>query len=386
MIRVAHMLYSYLPVTQNWIYTQLQCNRSCDHTVISLTEENPAQFPWKFRYAAFARGSVIDRIRLPLARYWVLQPDRFLESAIGKVRPDIIHGHFAHESWRILATARRAGVPLVTTFYGLDVEKLPLRRFWKRRYPELFSCGSGFIVEGPFMGKKLAAAGCPEERIHIVSIGVDRTLFEPPRSALPFAGSDAPIRILFTGLHREKKGPIDAAIVFCEAAKSDPRLTLHCIGDGRYGPAVRRVLERQGLLDRATFHGLLTFEKYRTVLAESDIVLAPSCQAADGDCEGGAPVVCIEAQMAGKPVVATRHCDIPYVVKHGETGLLSDEHDTAALTRDLLRLAGTADLRRRMGEAGRTHALQQHDSRRQGEKIAAVYRSVLGATKDGAHD
>ena len=293
MIRVAHMLYSYLPVTQNWIHTQLRCNRSCEHTVISLTRENIAHFPWESHYTAFARGSAVGRLRLLLARYWLLQPRRFLESIVEKMHPDIIHGHFAHESWRILATARRAGIPLVTTFYGLDVEKLPRRRFWKRRYPQLFSYGSGFIVEGPFMGEKLAAAGCPQERIHIVSIGVDHTLFEPSRSEPPSGGSNDSVRILFTGLSREKKGPIDAATVFCEAAKSDPRLTLHCIGDGRYGTVVRRILERQGLLGRATFHGSIPFEKYRALLAASDIVLAPSCHAADGDCE--------ETQVRPKP-------------------------------------------------------------------------------------
>ncbi|MBN1576144.1 MAG: glycosyltransferase family 4 protein [Chitinispirillaceae bacterium] len=387
-MRVTHIVYSFLPVTQNWIYTQLRCNTLCDHAVISLTEENLPQFPWKPRCTAFAPRSPVNLLRLLLARYWIVQPDRFFQSSIAKTRPDVLHGHFAHESWRILAHARGARLPLVTTFYGLDVDKLARRRFWKKRFRLLFSYGSCFMVEGPFMGKRLHAIGCPEEKIRIVSIGVDDALYcQPPRHASS-GGSDESVRVLFTGLSREKKGPVDAAAVFCKAAKTDRRLTLHCVGDGRYRPAVRRLLHRAGLLHRVTLHGYLPFEQYRELLASCDIVLAPSCYAADGDCEGGAPVVCIEAQVAGKPVVGTRHCDIPHVVVHGETGLLSGEHDTDAMARDLLLLTDSAEMRRRMGKAGMIHAVQQHAISRQVEKVTAIYRSAAGAMIDGtaAHD
>ncbi|MBN1308779.1 MAG: glycosyltransferase family 4 protein [Chitinispirillaceae bacterium] len=376
-MRIAHIIYSFLPVTQNWIHTQLRCNTACDHVVVSLMEENPEQFPWEPRYTAFSPLSPVTTLRLLLARYWIAQPERFFQWAIATARPAVIHGHFAPESCRILTHARRERLPLVTTFYGLDVDKLARRRFWKKRYRPLFSYGSFFIVEGPFMGKRLRAIGCPEEKIRIVPIGVDGDLYRRTSGRAPSGAGDDSVKVLFTGLNREKKGPMDAAAVFCTAAKKDRRLTLHCVGDGRYRGAVERLLLRAGLLHRATFYGYLPFEKYRALLASSDIVLAPSRYAADGDCEGGAPVVCIEAQVAGKPVVATRHCDIPYVVPHGETGLLSGERDTEAMARDLLRLAQDDGLRRRMGEAGKRHASSRHSVTRQVEGINAVYRSAM---------
>ncbi len=51
----------------------------------------------------------------------------------------------------------------------------------------------------------------------------------------------------------------------------------------------------------------------------------------DMDCEGGAPVVLLDAQATGMPVISTTHCDIPDEVVHGETGLLSPEKDVGAL-------------------------------------------------------
>lgn len=375
--RAAHVVYSYLPVTQNWIYSQIRCNRSYTHSVISLTEEGSGQFPWEPRYIAFPPGKMLNRLRLKLAFYWIRQPHAFFRSTVAKVRPDIIHGHFSTESWRVLPAARHLNVPLVTTFYGLDVDKLFRRRFWKRRYPELFGYGSRFFVEGPFMAERLAAIGCPGEKITVVSLGVDRDLYGSRKR--PEAG--APVRILFVGLSREKKGASDAAEIFIHAVKEQRELELHIVGDGSCRSKLERMFAAAGVRGNVTFYGLVSFDRYREILAASDILLVPSCHAADGDSEGGAPVVCIEAQVAGLPVVGTRHCDIPHVVIDGSTGLLSGEHDTGAMTRDLLRLTGDTRLRRKMGDAGSAHASAQHDIHRQVEKIAEVYDEVIAMNR-----
>ena len=374
---VAHSVYSWLPVTQNWIYTQLRRNRSFDHAVISMTAEGEEQFPVDARHTAFGK-SAADRIGLFMARYWIRQPSSFYRRLIPKLAPAIIHGHFSTESWRILPYARHAGIPLVTTFYGLDVDKLPRRRYWKKRYKELFAYGSRFMVEGPYMGGRLEAAGCPADKIRIVALGIDRTMYRSTsRPAVP--GTDDPVRVLFAGLSREKKGPFDAAAVFIAAAREEPRLELHLVGDGRYRRQVQRMLHRAGMPHRAVFHGMIPFDRYRALLSECDILLAPSRHADDGDCEGGAPVVCIEAQAAGIPVVGTRHCDIPFVVEHGKTGLLAGEGDRTALCGHLLELARNRELRLALGGQGKKHIALQHDGAAQVGKIAAIYNEVLNA-------
>ncbi len=382
-IKVAHIVYSYLPVTQNWIYSQLRWNRVCDHWALSLTEENPDRFPWEKRRTAFPSRTPGDRLGLLMARFWIRQPERFFASSIGQIGPDIIHGHFSTESWRILAHARNARIPLVTTFYGLDVDKLPRRRYWKIRNPVLFRYGALFFAEGPFMGRRLEAIGCPGEKVKIVPLGIDLDLYR--HSSIPEERSRSRrVRVLFVGLNREKKGPLDAAAVFAAALAEYPSMELHIVGVGSYRAGVERVLSKSGSLHRAVFHGALTFDAYLDVLKMCDLLLAPSCSAADGDCEGGAPVVCIEAQAAGMPVIGTRHCDIPFVVRHRITGLLSEEHDVASMARDLALLARDSDLRRTMGEKARGHAAAQHDITLQVEKVTSAYESVLRREESGS--
>ena len=73
---------------------------------------------------------------------------------------------------------------------------------------------------------------------------------------------------------------------------------------------------------------------------------------------------------------STTHCDIPSVVKHGETGLLAEEHDIEGLARHLRTLARNPDRWAVFGAAARRHVEAEYDLVKQGEALAAVYRSI----------
>lgn len=375
---ILHQIYSYLPVTQNWVYPQITLNNACNHAVVSLTEEHPEQFPVDTRYTAYVKNRLIDRIGLLLARYWVSQPVSFFQSVLLQVKPDLVHGHFATESYRILSCCISSKIPLVTTFYGLDVDKLSRRRNWKKRYKSLFASGALFFAEGPFMARQIERLGCPAEKIKVIPIGVDVEKY--PRGMR--SSYDGSVRIIFVGLNREKKGALDAAEIFSRAALQNKQLHLEVIGDGKYKQPMIEKFRTASLLSQVTFHGQCSVEKYRDILSRCDLLLAPSFQAADGDSEGGAPVVCIEAQMGGIPVIGTRHCDIPFVVEHEKSGLLSAEHDVASMTSDLCALACNNDLRHEMGHWARQRALQQHDSRKIIKRINEHYRKVIPFLQD----
>ena len=381
-LTVAHMIHDWLPVTQNWVYNQLVFNTESTHLVVSLFIRPDHRFPFDRVYASCSGTGLNSRCKLLLSRFWLWQPHAFFRSVIVQEKPQIIHGHFSTESWRIFNVAQSLCLPLVTTFYGLDVNKLPRRHFWKKRYPILFQYGNAFVVEGPYMGKRLVELGCPSEKVQVIHIGVDIEKVRLYRDTGK-KGADQPVRILFTGLEREKKGASDAAEVFCRAARETPHIELHLIGDGPFRVPVMEILKKHGCESKARFHGYIEVQRYLQLLNKSDIVLAPSCTARDGDTEGGAPVVCIEAQAAEKPVVGTLHCDIPEIVRHGESGLLCQEHDLDSLTSNLLKLIRDRQLRERMGKKGYEHVLRQHDIRKQARVLQRLYCSVLDHHNSG---
>jgi colanic acid/amylovoran biosynthesis glycosyltransferase len=372
-ITILHLSHSFLPVTQNWIYSQLQNLPECRSLVLCRFTENGKTFPWPDVYAAYPRPGINRATGLAFSRLTASYAPGLGRSVIEREHPQILHGHFAFESWRNIGLVRASNIPLVTTFYGFDVDKLPRRAVWRRRYARLFHEGAAFITEGQFMAGRLRDLGCPNEKIRVVKIGIDLDRIKPREPAKP----DSVVNVLFVGLSREKKGPLDAAAAFARAGREYPGMVLHLVGDGAYRARAAELLKEAGMLDKACFHGMLPYEAFLNLLGKSDILLAPSVTAADGDTEGGAPVSVIEALAAAIPVVATSHCDIPNIVNHGTTGLLSKEHDIAGIAAHLGMLAGNPAMRFSMGRAGRLYAEKEHDIRMQAAKIRTVYEEVL---------
>lgn len=99
----------------------------------------------------------------------------------------------------------------------------------------------------------------------------------------------------------------------------------------------------------------------------------------------GLPKALLEAAASGRPMVAT---DVPgcrEVVRHGETGLLVPPRDPAALADALARLAGDAELRRRLGASARRLVEERFGEAAIAQSIVSLYRDMLAhaAAKDG---
>jgi glycosyltransferase involved in cell wall biosynthesis len=90
----------------------------------------------------------------------------------------------------------------------------------------------------------------------------------------------------------------------------------------------------------------------------------------------GFGIVLLEAMLARLPIVATRASAIPEIVVEGETGLLAEPGDAAAIARGLDELLAAADLRARFGEAGRRRALSEFSVARMVERTIAVYEGA----------
>ena len=73
----------------------------------------------------------------------------------------------------------------------------------------------------------------------------------------------------------------------------------------------------------------------------------------------GSSLVTLEAMAHGLPVVATRAGGIPDKVAEGETGQLVEPADVHALAVAIGAMARSPEVRRNMGEAGRTRALER---------------------------
>jgi colanic acid/amylovoran biosynthesis glycosyltransferase len=245
---------------------------------------------------------------------------------------------------------------------------------WRARYADLFAVGDRFLVEARGMGEHLVALGCPREKLHLQRIAIDLSL-------VPFrerSGHSGPVRLLFCGRFSEKKGLLDALRAVAAARDRGVDLIFQIVGDGELREAVEQTVRECRL---ETVVRLLGMRPYPDVLSEldaADLFLAPSRTAADGDTEGGAPTILLEAQAAGLPILSTRHADIPEVVAEGESALLVSEGDWRALADDLTQLSRTPERWAEMGRAGHAHVAKAHDIRVEARRLEELYLALAG--------
>lgn len=380
---VVHSFPVWLPRTQTWMHNQVRfLPGDIEAHVVCETTENLDQFGLPRIHSLAAeprwRRSVDYRLRsLGLRRH-----SGFLAAKAREVHARILHSHFGNVGWRDMGAARAAGVRHVVSFYGYDASYLPAREpAWRNRYRELFARADRVLCEGPHMGRCVESLGCPAEKIRVHHLGVrlDGIPFAP-RVLKP----GETLRVLVAASFQEKKG-IPYAVEALGRFSRDPSVELTIVGDANEEERSRaekgRILEsieRHGMKARTRMTGYCSHAALFEEAFRHHVFLSPSVTARDGDAEGGAPVTLTEMAATGMPVVATRHCDIPEIVRDGETGLLAPERDVDALASRLRWLAAHPGDWERLARAARRHLEAEYDAGRQGERLAGIYRELAG--------
>jgi phosphatidylinositol alpha-1,6-mannosyltransferase len=127
-------------------------------------------------------------------------------------------------------------------------------------------------------------------------------------------------------------------------------------GTGPEEGRLRRLVEALGVRDRVLFTGHVPDEDLPGLYAACDVFVMPSRALGARDGIEGFGTVFLEAGACAKPVIGGWSGGVSEAVEDGVTGLLVDPHDPEALAEALRRLLRDPELRRRMGEAGRTRA------------------------------
>ncbi|WP_320195798.1 glycosyltransferase family 4 protein [Agrobacterium rosae] len=141
--------------------------------------------------------------------------------------------------------------------------------------------------------------------------------------------------------------------------------TLDIIGDGPERETVHRTF---GAIDRSRliWHGERNTADIANILSHASIYVWPG----HGEAYG---LAYLEAQAAGLPVVAERIAGVPEVVRHGETGILTEPGDTGGYADALASLMTDDDMRRSMAETARRFATTERSL----ENAAATLNTIL---------
>jgi colanic acid/amylovoran biosynthesis glycosyltransferase len=292
--------------------------------------------------------------------YGLTRHSAAFHAALRSGRFDLVHGHFGTGSCYALPYVARSNLPLLVTFHGYDVPLLRSRgRWWPQNWPyallapELLRRMTLGLCASQELFDLLVSYGVPAERLRLYQLGIDLSRFRRGvRGATP--------RVLMVGRFVEKKGFEYGLRAFAACRAQGLLASLVLVGTGEREPELRRLAAELALGDAVRFAGVLSSAEVAALMADSDVLLAPSVVAADGDRESGVIAV-KEASAAQLAVVGTLHGGIPEIIDDRVTGYLVPERDVEALRDRLGALLADPALRQRMGAAGRAKMEREYD-------------------------
>lgn len=292
---------------------------------------------------------------------------RLLAAVVRAVRdeaPDLVHTHMVHADVYGSVAARTAGAPFVSTRHNDD--RYLLGPF--RHVDRVFMRGVRAIVAiSEAVREAHVRAGLPARKIVTIHYGLDELPAAPSEPTPDEAGvpPGAPL-VLAIGRLIAQKDHATLLAAFAQVRERHPEARLAILGWGPLEDQTRRQAAELGLADAVIVPGRVEPAAW---LARADVFAHTSRWEGFG-------IVLLEAMLARLPVVATRASAIPEIVVEGETGLLAEPGDAAAVAHGLDELLADADLRARFGEAGRRRVLSQFSVARMVERTIAVYEGA----------
>lgn len=276
-----------------------------------------------------------------------------------------IHAHFAsHPTLAALIVHRLTGIPFSFTAHGSDIHIDQTMFEAKLRAARFAVTVCRYNVD--FLAEHCGDWVC--DKLRVVHTGTDPDSFP---YAPPAERAGRPFTILCVGALREVKGHhvLIEACALLRARGVD--LQCRLIGEGELQRTLEQQIHEAGLWERVHLLGARPRAEVAAEMRAADAVLLPSILGRRGDREG-IPVALMEAMATGRPVVSSRQSGIPELVEDGVEGLLCPPGDAVALADALDRLAGDADLCRRMGVAGRETILRGFDMRVSARTLALM--------------
>ena len=385
-LRICHLFHVYLPHSMNWAYRLIRHTPDTEVSIAARwTVRNGDYFESDFRFfihplQAFFGWMPTDEWQWPGLRRLVAGLGRYsglyaaaLERFVRRWQPEVLHAHFGSVGVEHIRLAQKCGLPLVVSFYGYDLSSLPTAQpVYRAHYQRLFAAAAKVIVPGSASAATLQELGCPAAKLEIVRLSVDTDQF----AYQPNVKQANSLQLAQIASFSEKKGHIYTLQAFHAALNDCPNMRLLLVGEvisPRIFQEARNYVAAHGLEDKVQWAGFAQHPEMPSILAGIDVFIHPSCRASDGNTECS-PVAIIEAQAVGRPVISTRHADIPESVLDGVTGILTDEKDVAALSAAIRHFYHMEnDVYQQFAHNARQHVADRFDVRANAKRLREIY-------------
>jgi len=233
----------------------------------------------------------------------------------------------------------------VISTYGFEVwEPLSMPRRLGLRHASVVTAIAQYNAT-----KTIESQGIEARRIAIVPCALDPDFCTANGSAPPPRSrrTSGPMLLTVARLvRREKKGIDNVIEMLPEIRKTVPGVYYVVVGDGDDRARLEQLARDRGVGDRVTFTGAIGDAAVRSFYQSCEVFVMPSRSEGFG-------IVFLEAMALGKPVIGGNHGGTPEIWDDGTAGFLVEHGDIGALAERTGGLLRDAELRARMGVAGR---------------------------------
>jgi glycosyltransferase involved in cell wall biosynthesis len=277
--------------------------------------------------------------------------------------------------------ARLAGKPCVATAHG-TYSVQPLLEARHRKLAEwMYGRLDGLVAVSRYTAQRLEELLPPSVRARlrliVIPNAVEAGHYRAPRELAgerPWHGVPFTLSI---GELKERKGHHLALEGWIQAAARFPELHHFVVGKGSSDDYQRGLLARcdeAGVGQRVHFLGNVDEAEKVDLLQRAQVFLHTPVTASGGGFEGFG-IVYLEAAASGTPAIGTLDSGAQDALVDGVTGLLVAQ-DPVEVSDALARLLADAELRARLGAAGRRHA-ESSSWDANARLVLALYRKVL---------
>jgi glycosyltransferase involved in cell wall biosynthesis len=318
---------------------------------------------------AFAEGLPIVSLEMQRG-----QADlRAFQELVGLLRswkPHLLTSFMYHANLLGRLAGRWAGVPLIVTSIRSEQTGSATRDWLMRSTNWMDQCCT---TNSEQVARALCERGLiRRDKVKVIPNGVDIDAFASAPEVRCRVRSDLKVGHsefvwLAVGRLLPQKDYATLLTAFEPLANAPARLLI--AGRGPLLEPLQQQVQQLGIRSQVTFLGVR--DDVRELLAAADgFVLSSAWE--------GMPNVIMEAQAAGKPVVATQVGGVAELVEDGASGFLVPPRDSHALSGAMQRLMMlTGEQREQMGSKGRDHVIAHYSVDAMANQWMALYQELL---------
>lgn len=327
-------------------------------------ESGVRHYSFNLRPWSYGRRPLRER----LAWLTYLQPTIMkLRAFINAQKTELLIVHFPG-TWSVYFAFLKLlfGVKYIVCVHGSDIHTNIHRSQSIFRATRLTLNNAEMVIASSAFVKSELSRAYPKFRkpVELVTVGVEQSwLTRQPRRVYQFPGRV----ILSHAVPIEVKGADVLLRAFAKISASFPDLTLALIGGARDSDQLNKLIQQHGVTAHVSRLGMVAPNDLPKLLEQAAFAVIASRRE-------GLALFAVEAQLAGKVVIAAKAGSLPEIIDDQNTGLLFDGEDSNSLAEKMSWALTHAQECEKIGHAARHHVL----TNRSLAKTADAYARIIG--------